>query len=348
MTLPDFSLPRLEIAHKRIAASVHRTPLVHSRTLSERVGAEVWLKCENLQKTGAFKVRGALNRLLTLSDKERVRGVATISAGNHAQAVAWAASATGVQSVVVMPENASPTKVRASQEYGAEVILHGDASAAFKRVLEVSEERGLTFVHPFDDEEVVAGHASCGLEIIEDAPAVGTVVIPVGGGGLSSAISVALAASGSDAAIWGVEPRGAAGMHDSLAAGHAVHLDRVDTVADGLGAPMAGVLNHAILAEYAEGVVLVDDAEIIAALALILERTKLLVEPSGAAGLAAMLSGQIQVDPDRPVVIVLSGGNADLEQLASLLAQRDGSSNDPFATGTSATSPPDANPSASD
>jgi threonine dehydratase len=349
MTLPDFSLPRLEIARKRIVGSVHRTPLVHSRTLSERVGAEVWLKCENLQKTGAFKVRGALNRLLTLSDEERARGVATISAGNHAQAVAWAASAVGVQSVVVMPEKASPTKVRASQEYGAEVILHGDASAAFKRVLAVSEERGLTFVHPFDDEEVVAGHASCGLEILEDSAGVGTVVIPVGGGGLSSAISVALAASGSDAAIWGVEPKGASGMHDSLAAGEAIHLDHVDTVADGLAAPMAGVLNHAILAEYAEGVVLVDDQAIIDALALILERTKLLVEPSGAAGLAALLSGKIQVDPDRPVVVVLSGGNADLEQLGSLLSQRETSPNGalsarssnagPSATGTSAASP---------
>jgi len=309
----------LRAARARISDSVHRTPLVSSATLSDRVGAPVWLKCENLQKTGAFKVRGALNRLLTLSDEERTRGVATISAGNHAQAVAWAAGRAGVKSLVVMPEHASPTKVRASREYGAEVILHGDATAAFVRVRELSEERGLTFVHPFDDAAVIAGHASCGLEILEDLPDVGTIVVPVGGGGLSSGIVRAVVASGSEAAVWGVEPKGAPAMHRSLAAGEAVHLDSVQTVADGLAAPMAGVLNHAILSEHARGVVLVDDDEIVSALRILLERTKLLVEPAGAAGLAGLLSSQIEVEDGAPVVVVLSGGNADLKQLGGLL-----------------------------
>lgn len=319
MIVSDLTLARLTAAHARIEGAVHRTPLLHSRTLTDRIGAPVWLKCENLQKTGAFKVRGALNRLLTLSDDERARGVSTISAGNHAQAVAWAAAAAGVSSTVVMMEHASPTKVRASREYGAEVILHGDATAAFAKVHEVSAERGLTFVHPFDDAEVVAGHASCGLEILEECPAAGTIVVPVGGGGLSSSIAAAVALTDSDAAVWGVEPVGAAAMHASLAAGHAIHLDTIDTVADGLGAPMAGELNHAILAEHARGVVLVDDAEIVRATTLLLERTKLLAEPSGAAGLAALLEGRIEVDPSRPVVVVISGGNADLAQLARLI-----------------------------
>jgi len=320
MSLPPLTLDRLRAARARIADSVHRTPLLRSSTLSEMAGTPVYLKCENLQKTGAFKVRGALHRLLRLSDEDRVRGVSTISAGNHAQAVAWAASAAGVSSLVVMPEHASPTKVRASREYGAEVILHGDAAAAFVRVRELTEERSLTFVHPFDDEELVAGHASCGLEILEDLPDVGAIVVPVGGGGLSSAIAAAVAASGSEADVWGVEPQGADAMHRSLAAGHAVHLDSVATIADGLAPPMAGELNHAILAEHARGVVLVDDDEIISAMTLLLERTKLLVEPSGAAGLAAILEGRIPLD-DRPVVVVLSGGNADLEQLGALLGR---------------------------
>ncbi len=320
MTRTDIPLGALEDARRLIAGSLHRTPLVPSRLLSRRVGAPVYLKCENLQRTGAFKVRGALHRLLRLSDEERGRGVATISAGNHAQAVAWAASAAGVPSLVVMPEGASPTKVRASRGYGAEVVLHGDARAAFERVLELAEERGLTFVHPFDDVEVVAGHASCGLEILEELPDAGAIVVPVGGGGLASGIAAAVAAVGAHVDVWGVEPEGAAAMHRSLERGGAVHLDSVTTIADGLGAPMAGVLNHAILAAHARGVVLVSDDEFVSALALLLERTKLLTEPAGAAGLAGLLSGRIPTG-DRPVVVVLSGGNVDLGLLAELLGR---------------------------
>ena len=273
----------------------------------------------NLQKTGAFKVRGALNRLLTLSDEERARGVSTVSAGNHAQAVAWAATSADVSSTVVMMEHASPTKVRASREYGAEVILHGDASAAFHKVQEVSDERGLTFVHPFDDADVVAGHASCGLEILEDLPETGTIVVPVGGGGLSSSIAAAAALSGTEVDVWGVEPTGAPAMHASFSAGQAVQIDQVNTVADGLGPPMAGAINYEILSQHARGIVLVEDSEIVSAMMVLLERTKLLAEPSGAAGLAALLQGKIEIDQERPVVIVISGGNADLDQLARLV-----------------------------
>ena len=319
MIIADLTLNRLNEARRRIEGMVHRTPLLHSQTLSARIGAPVWLKCENLQKTGAFKVRGALNRLLTLSDEERARGVSTVSAGNHAQAVAWAATSAGVSSTVVMMEHASPTKVRASREYGAEVILHGDASAAFHKVQEVSDERGLTFVHPFDDADVVAGHASCGLEILEDLPETGTIVVPVGGGGLSSSIAAAAALSGTEVDVWGVEPTGAPAMHASFSAGQAVQIDQVNTVADGLGPPMAGAINYEILSQHARGIVLVEDSEIVSAMMVLLERTKLLAEPSGAAGLAALLQGKIEIDQERPVVIVISGGNADLDQLARLV-----------------------------
>ena len=319
MIIADLTLNRLNEARRRIEGMVHRTPLLHSQTLSARIGAPVWLKCENLQKTGAFKVRGALNRLLTLSDEERARGVSTVSAGNHAQAVAWAATSADVSSTVVMMEHASPTKVRASREYGAEVILHGDANAAFHKVQEVSDERGLTFVHPFDDADVVAGHASCGLEILEDLPETGTIVVPVGGGGLSSSIAAAAALSGTEVDVWGVEPTGAPAMHASFSAGQAVQIDQVNTVADGLGPPMAGAINYEILSQHARGIVLVEDSEIVSAMMVLLERTKLLAEPSGAAGLAALLQGKIEIDQERPVVIVISGGIADLDQLARLV-----------------------------
>lgn len=322
MVLDRFPLERLTQARARVSDAVHRTPLLRSRTLSQRVGTDVWLKCENLQKTGAFKVRGALNRLCTLSEEERARGVATISAGNHAQAVAWAAAISDTRCVVVMPEHASPTKVRASEGYGAEVVLHGDAAAAFVRVREISEEEGLTFVHPFDDEEVVAGHASCGLEVVDALTDPFDIVVPVGGGGLSSGIATALEASGSTARIWGVEPRGASAMHRSFDEGRAVTLASVDTVADGLAAPMAGELNYEILAARAEGIAVLEDEAIIDAMTLLLERTKLLVETSGAAALAAILTDAVRVDPNRDVVVVLSGGNADLAQLGELLRGR--------------------------
>lgn len=328
MSPTDFSRDAFEAARARIAASVHRTPLVSSRHLSERVGAPVFLKCENLQKTGAFKVRGALHRLLRLEDEERARGVVTISAGNHAQAVAWAAAASGVEAVVVMPEQASRTKVEASRGYGAEVVLHGDAAAAFERAIELADERGLRFVHPFDDAEVVLGHGSCALEILEDLPDVATVVVPVGGGGLVSGICAATASVKPGVRVWGVEPDGAPGMTRSLEAGEAVHLDEVDTVADGLAAPMAGRLNYALVAEHAAGVVTVADEEIVGGLRVLLERTKLLVEPAGAAGLAALLSGKIPLDEDGPVAVVLSGGNVDMALLADLLGGAEGTPSD--------------------
>ncbi len=310
-------------ARERVSDRVHRTPLFGSRTLGDRIGAPVLLKCENLQKTGSFKPRGALNRLLTLESGARDRGVITISAGNHAQALAWAGGAAGVPATVVMPESAPRSKVRACHGYGAEVILHGDVFEAFQRSLELADERALTFVHPFDDERIVAGQGTAALEIAEDADDLAAVVVPVGGGGLISGIAVAMAGLDPSIRIYGVEPEGAAAMRRSLDAGEALHLDEVDTVADGLAAPMAGNLTYELVRRYVEDVVVVSDAEIVEAMELILARCKLLVEPAGAAGVAALLAGRIPL-PNGPVAAVLSGGNVDLDRLPELFALAEG------------------------
>lgn len=227
-------------ARARLAGRIHDTPVMRSRLLGERIGAPLFLKCENLQKTGSFKPRGALTLLEQLSDDEKRRGVVTISAGNHAQAVAWAANAAGIRAAVVMPQTASPAKAEASRAYGAEVVLHGDVFAAFARARELARDRGLTFVHPFDDERIVQGTGTIGLEILEQVQDATVVVVPVGGGGLISGIACAVKQLAPSVRVFGVEPEGAAGMHASLEAGRAVRLERVETVADGLAAPMAG------------------------------------------------------------------------------------------------------------
>lgn len=310
-------------AHRRVADAVQRTPLLQSTTLSERIGARVLLKAEHLQKTGSFKVRGALNFMLHLDADARKRGVVTISAGNHAQAVAWAAARAGTPATVVMPEGAPEAKVAASRGYGAEVVLHGTVFEAFQRALDLAEEKGLTFVHPFDHPLVIAGQGGVGLEILEDVPEVETVVVPVGGGGLIAGIGRALALEGCAARVYGVEPRGAPGMHRSLAEGRPVRLDEVRTLADGLGAPMAGELTYPLVRDHVEEVVLVDDASIARAMAFLLTRAKQLTEPAGAAGVAALLDGRIPVG-DGPVVVVLSGGNVDLERMPEILALAEG------------------------
>ena len=268
-----FSIPELEHlqeAQARISGSLHRTPAVSSHALSERVGRTVILKCENLQKTGSFKVRGALNSILELDDGARGRGVVAASAGNHAQAVAWAAARAGVSATVVMPANALPTKVRASEGYGAEVILQGTVFEAFDVALEVAEDRGLTFLHPFDDPLIVAGQGTLGLEVLDDVPDAATVVVPVGGGGLISGVALAVANLAPVARVYGVEPHGACAMRKSLEKGEAIRLESIDTIADGLGAPMAGELTYEVVRRHVEDVVLVNDDEIREAMAFIL------------------------------------------------------------------------------
>jgi len=316
-------IPQLEdvrAAVERTREHLHHTPLVYSRTFSDWLGYQVYLKCENLQKTGSFKPRGGLNRISTLSSADRARGVITISAGNHAQGVAYAAAKLQVQAVIVMPENAVPSKVEAARSYGAECILHGDVHAAFEKLHELQESRGLTLVHPFDDAMLVAGHGTVGWEIHEDLPQVDAVVCGIGGGGLIAGIATALRELTPEARIYGVEPEGAATMSEALAAGAVVRLEELDTIADGLAPPFVGELNLAVVESSVEAVVRVTDAAIRKAMRVILERTKMLAEPAGAAALAALLEGQLPVDPGSVVAVVISGGNVDLDRLPEMIS----------------------------
>jgi threonine dehydratase len=306
-------------ARQVIAGRVHRTPLVGSAALSARIGAPLYLKLENWQKTGSFKPRGVLNRIATLSRAERERGLVTASAGNHAQALAWAAAAEGLPCTVVMPETAPAAKIDATRGYGGTVVFEPSTLTVFQRAQALVDERGYTFIPPFDHPAIVAGQGTVGLEILEDLPDAGTVVVPIGGGGLIAGVALAIKSQRPNVRIVGVEPEGAAAMWRSRQESKAVRLDKVDTIADGLSAPFAGEVPFAIVQQYVDDLVLVSDADIRAAMILLLERCKLLVEPGGAAGVAALLSGAAKTQPGAPVVAILSGGNVDAGRLAKLL-----------------------------
>jgi threonine dehydratase len=313
------TLDDVRSARQAIAGRVHRTPLVGSAALSARSGAPLYLKLENWQKTGSFKPRGVLNRIATLSRAERERGLVTASAGNHAQALAWAAAAEGLPCTVVMPETAPAAKIDATRGYGGTVVFEPSTLTVFQRAQALVDEHGYTFIPPFDHPAIVAGQGTVGLEILEDLPDVGTIVVPIGGGGLIAGVALAIKSQHPNARIVGVEPEGAAAMWRSRREGKPVRLDKVDTIADGLSAPFAGEVPFAIVQQYVDDLVLVSDAEIRAAMILLLERCKLLVEPGGAAGVAALLSGAAKTQPGVPVVAVLSGGNVDAGRLAKLL-----------------------------
>lgn len=319
------SLRDIEAARQRIGQRVHVTPLLTSHTLSRRVGAEVRLKAENMQKTGSFKARGALNKIEQLSADEKARGIITVSAGNHAQGVAWAAAAAGVQATVVMAENATPSKVAATREYGATVILHGPSSVeSFAEMDRLRAERGLTLVHPFDDPAVIAGQGTAALEVLDAWPEFGTgegdtAIVPVGGGGLIAGIATALKELRPGLRLVGVEPEGAASMAASVRDGHAVHLTHVETIADGLAAPFAGTLTYELVRRYVDEIVTLSDATILAGLYFLLERAKLLAEPAGAAATAALLSSAVRLPAGARAVVLVSGGNIDLSRLQAYL-----------------------------
>jgi threonine dehydratase len=309
---------RMVAAREVIHGRLHHTPVMRSTYLSERVGAPVHLKLELFQKTGSFKPRGVLNRLANMSDEERRRGLITLSAGNHAQAVAWAAREYGVRATVVMPARATQTKVDATRGYGGDVLqTDGDLLAT---ALELQRERGLTLVHPFDCPFVIAGQGTLGLEVVEQVPDVDTVVVGVGGGGLISGVAAAVKATKPNARVIGVEPVGAAGMTESLRRGEPARLDRLDTIADGLAAPFAGRLNYLHVRELVDDMVLVTDDEIVAAIPVLMERCKIMPEPAGAAAVAALLAGKIVAAAGSTTVAVVSGGNIDRRRLAQLLA----------------------------
>jgi threonine dehydratase len=313
------SLQDVLAARERIAGKVHRTPILSATRIGAPVGVSLSLKCELLQKTGSFKVRGALNALLAMDEASRKRGVITVSAGNHAQAVAYAASLTGVKSTVVMFETATRTKVEASRGYGAEVVLYGASGIeSFKRAHEIEAERNLTFVHPFDKLEVAAGAGTVGLEILEDMEEVDVLVVSVGGGGLLAGVAAAVRAKSPKTRIVGVEPIGAAAMRKSLDAGKPVKLDRIETIADGLSAPMAGELTYPVIRDLVDDVVLVSDDEIREAMRTIMTSAKLIAEPAAAASVAAVMQGRIGAKKGDKVVAILSGGNVDLSRIAEI------------------------------
>lgn len=304
------TLPDVQDARRRLEGVAVQTPLDRSRALSEICGAESFIKCENLQRTGSFKIRGAYNRISRLDAAEKAAGVVAASAGNHAQGVALAASLSGTKATVFMPASASLPKVQATQRYGAEVVLEGkDFGAAFDAATRFSEENGAIFVHPFDHPHIIAGQGTVGIEMHEQMPGIGTVVVPVGGGGLISGVAAALRNLQPDCRIVGVQAKGAAAFPPSLEKGSAISLESVSTIADGIAANTPGDLTLAHVDQLVDGVVTVSDEAIASALVMTAERMKLVVEPSAAAGVAAVMEGLVEVKP--PLVVLLSGGNID-------------------------------------
>ena len=303
----------IERAAGTLRGRLHRTPLFSCRAL----GPDIYLKAELFQKTGSFKPRGMLNKVDSLSDAEKSRGIVTWSAGNAAQGAAFAAAEAGVECMVFMWATANPLKVEATRGYGADVDLTAESPAeAHDRLLAYVEETGRTFVHPFDDPVLQAGHGTLGLEIVEDLPAVATVVVPVGGGGLIAGIASAV-----DCRVVGVEPEGAASLSEALAAGEPVLIEP-RSIADGLNAPFTGAGTLAVCRERVEEILLVSNDDIAEGMRFLYARAKLACEPAGAAAVAAILAGKVEVESGRPVVAVVSGGNADPKVAAGILAGR--------------------------
>jgi threonine dehydratase len=303
-------------AREAIAGRLHRTPTLSSASLEREVGAPVYLKAELFQRTGSFKPRGVLNKLASLSDDEKGRGVIGISAGNHAQALAYGAGLEGIDALLVMWKGVSEQKLEATRTYGAAVDLEAsDPGAAFERLHEVMEESGRTLVHPFDDPLVIAGQGTVGLELTEDAPDAELIVVPVGGGGLVSGIRVA-----TDARIMAVEPESSAALHHALEAGEPVTI-APESIADGLNAPFAGVNVVAICSGRVESVLVTED-EIEAGFRFLYGRAKLACEPAAAAGVGALLAGKVPLGGAKAVGVVVSGGNVATETAAAILARR--------------------------
>jgi threonine dehydratase len=324
-TAAGLTLEDVERAAGQLRGRVHHTPLLTSRTLSELVGAPVFLKAELLQKTGSFKPRGVFTRLDALSREERSRGVISISAGNHAQALAYASAREGIDCLVVMWQGASPLKLAAARGYGAAVDLASSGpDDAFVRLAALQAETGRVLVHPFDDPYVIAGQGTVGLEILEDAPQVDVVVVAVGGGGLVSGVATAIKGRCPDARVVAVEPEGSAVLRASLAAGEPVRLEGGRSLADGLVCPIVGEHCFAVARELVDAAVAVTEEEIRAGFRFLYGRAKLAAEPAGAAGVAALLAGKVDVSDARGVAVVVSGGNVAPEIASDILSSDEG------------------------
>lgn len=319
-TMLPVTFDDVRAAAARISGIAHRTPVLTSRTLDALTGASVFLKCENLQRMGAFKFRGAYNRISSLNAEQRLHGVVAFSSGNHAQGVALASRLLGVPATIVMPQDAPQSKVAATREYGAEIVFYDrfteDRSAIARRIC---EERGATLVPPYDDPYVIAGQGTATLELLEDVPDLDAITVPVGGGGLLS--GTAIAAHGIDPAVevFGVEPAAGNDFERSLSEGRRITIPVPDTIADGQQTTAPGELTFPIVTRYARGVVTVSDDELRAAMRFAFERMKIVIEPSGASGLAAIMAGKIDVR-GRRVAAIVTGGNVDAARYAALIA----------------------------
>jgi threonine dehydratase len=310
-------LEDVEQARARIDGRVHVTPTMQVTTLADELGVRLHLKAELFQKTGSFKPRGVFNKLLSMSQSDLSRGLVSMSAGNHAAALAYGATAVGARATIVMPATAMPSKVEATKRYGGEVVQ--TEGSVLDACLALQRERDLTLVHPFDDLAIMGGQGTVGLELLQQVPNADLVVVPVGGGGLISGIAVAVKLQRPSIRVVGVEPYGADAMSRSLERGAPVHLERVDTIADGLAPPFAGEHTLSHVEHFVDEMVRVADSEIVDALRVLIQRAKLAAEPSGGAGLAALLSGRVLPAAGSTVVCVISGGNVAPDVLKNLL-----------------------------
>jgi len=299
-------------ARENLYGVIHETKLDLSHTFSTLSGNEVYLKTENLQKTGSFKIRGAYNKIVSLTEDEKKKGVIAASAGNHAQGVAYGATKAGISSTIVMPEGAPLSKVLATKGYGAEVVLHGHVyDDAYQKALDLQKETGATFIHAFDDKEVIAGQGTIGLEILDELPEVDAIVVPIGGGGLISGIAVAVKTLKPNVRVIGVEAEGAACAKASRESQKICQLTTAQTIADGIAVKCPGELTFELIEKYVDDIVTVSDEEIASTILLLLERAKLVAEGSGAASLAAVLYRQ-DLLKNKKVAVVISGGNIDV------------------------------------
>ncbi len=313
------SLSDIERARTITAKHLHRTPMLTSRTLGERIGARAFLKAESFQRTGSFKPRGALFAVASLTPEQRAKGIVTMSAGNAAAAIAYAASAVGVKVTVAMPQSAPRMKVDATRGYGADVKFAPDMATLRSLVATIQGETGAHFLHPYDDPAMITGHGSLGLEILDDVPDADLIVVGVGGGGLISGVAEAVRAKKKGARIVGVEPEGAAAMRLGLDSGKPVPLESIKTIADGLAAPIAGTNTLEIVRRLVDDVVVISDELITEGLRFLAERAKLVAEPAGAAATGALLAGRVKVRPGENVVAIVSGGNVDRKRFAELV-----------------------------
>ena len=304
-------------AKEKLSKVLLKTSLIHSPIFSKEAGNEVYIKPENLQKTGSFKIRGAYNKITNLSDEEKKKGVIASSAGNHAQGVAYGAKESGIKAVIVMPKSTPLIKVESTKQYGAEVVLHGDVyDDAFKKAKELEEKEGYIFVHPFDDEDVIHGQGTIALEILEELPETDIILVPIGGGGLISGIACAAKILKPEIKIIGVEPDGAASAYEAIKEDKVVELKEANTIADGTAVKKIGNTTFEYIKKYVDEIITVSDYELMEAFLLLVEKHKIIAENSGILSLAALKKLK---EKNKKVVSVVSGGNIDVLMISSMI-----------------------------